>query len=377
MLKGAKTLAIQEITVEVSKSQIAPSKDRFQLSHLSAYALRGDFIALLGESGVGKTTLLRAIAGLTPVISGQISRLGVNAPTDFQDLAPEHRHIGYTAQESLLFPHLNVSDNLAQGLATIPPKRRQNAIIQALSAVELSTFTDRWPSQLSGGQQRRVALARSLARAFCGASDLLLLDEPLNSVEPRLRLRILDRLTHLCRTSKVTIIWATHQIDLAMKFVSRLWAMERPDLLHNGLPLELYDDPPSRSIATLLGELVVISPHHPIIQSSNLDIPSNSAVVEIGLRPSQWSLINTDLSHESPISSRQPSLTARGRIMHLEQARDHLLVDLLSDHATEDLPNSSVIRMKLSKSLELKVNQELQARYLGEPLVFRIDKESL
>ncbi|HDY7868073.1 TPA: ABC transporter ATP-binding protein, partial [Vibrio vulnificus] len=144
------------------------------LESLSLEVEQGQIVCLLGASGCGKTTLLKAIAGLLPLSSGEMSLNCMMIDNGEHWVPPEQRNIGMIFQDYALFPHLTVAENVAFGLRGWSSEARQSKVKEMLELVHLSPFADRYPHQLSGGQQQRVAIARSLAYK----PDLLLLDEP-------------------------------------------------------------------------------------------------------------------------------------------------------------------------------------------------------
>lgn len=151
--------------------------------HLNA----GDIGCLLGSSGCGKTTTLRAIAGFEPIHAGEITLAGEVISRPGWTLAPEKRRIGMVFQDYALFPHLSVAENIAFGIRNHP--RLDQVVAELLELVNLGALGKRYPHELSGGQQQRVALARALAPE----PQLLLLDEPFSNLDGELRRRLRDR----------------------------------------------------------------------------------------------------------------------------------------------------------------------------------------
>ena len=137
--------------------------DKAVITGLSLTLEQDDIVALLGPSGCGKTTLLRAIAGLQPITAGEIKLGEVVMTTPSQSLASEKRNIGMIFQDYALFPHLNVTDNVAFGLQKLTKSQRFDVVEEMLRLVKLQGYGDRFPHELSGGQQQRVAIARALA----------------------------------------------------------------------------------------------------------------------------------------------------------------------------------------------------------------------
>jgi ABC-type Fe3+/spermidine/putrescine transport system ATPase subunit len=172
----------------------------------------GDAVVVLGPSGCGKTTLLRLIAGLEVPDSGEIFLNGTNVAGFARSTVPPHqRGIGFVFQDLALWPHLTVWKNLefVLGSVKIPRAERPAKIHQALRLVRIEPLSARYPHELSGGEQQRVALARALV----GQPRLLLLDEPLSSLDPELRTTLRAELARLQRDLRVTMVYVTHDTD--------------------------------------------------------------------------------------------------------------------------------------------------------------------
>jgi iron(III) transport system ATP-binding protein len=172
----------------------------------------GDAVVILGPSGCGKTTLLRLIAGLETPDSGEISLNGTKVAGPGRSIVPPHqRGIGFVFQDLALWPHLTVWKSLEFVLGSVKTARAERAerIHQALNLVRIEPLSARYPHELSGGEQQRVALARALV----GQPRLLLLDEPLSSLDPELRTTLRAELTRLQRDLRVTMVYVTHDRD--------------------------------------------------------------------------------------------------------------------------------------------------------------------
>jgi ABC-type Fe3+/spermidine/putrescine transport system ATPase subunit len=172
----------------------------------------GDAVVILGPSGCGKTTLLRLIAGLEVPDSGEISLNGTRVAGLGRSTVPPHRRgIGFVFQDLALWPHLTVWRNLEFVLGSVrtPRAERAERIHQALGLVRIEPLSGRYPHELSGGEQQRVALARALV----GQPRLLLLDEPLSSLDPELRTNLRAELARLQRDLRITMVYVTHDTD--------------------------------------------------------------------------------------------------------------------------------------------------------------------
>lgn len=207
----------------------------------------GELVALLGPSGCGKTTLVQAIAGHIHPTTGQV-RL---RDTDVTEIPPERRDIGLVFQEPTLFPHMSVAENVAYGLgpAGIETDQQDRRVREYLSLVALGGQTDASPKALSGGQKRRVELARALAPE----PDLLVLDEPLSALDRKLRKQLQDEISRIQSETGVTTLFVTHDQQEAMALADRLVVMTDGTVSAVGKPRSLYERPPNRFVATFLG----------------------------------------------------------------------------------------------------------------------------
>lgn len=217
------------------------------LHEISLDVAEGEIICLLGASGCGKTTLLRAIAGLESGYEGTIRYDGQAI-----DAVPVHeRDFGLMFQDFALFPHMNVYDNIAYGLKRRKVSSRDIAkrINEILALVGLAGYDKRDISQLSGGEKQRVALARSLAPN----PRLLMLDEPLGSLDESLRARLMVELRDIIKSVGVTAIYVTHDQHEAYAIADRIAVMNAGRIEQIAAPLELYFHPQTIFVARFLG----------------------------------------------------------------------------------------------------------------------------
>ncbi len=207
----------------------------------------GEILVLLGPSGCGKTTLLRAVAGLEPMVAGSISWDGV----DLAGVPPHERGFGLMFQDHALFPHRDVAGNVGFGLrmAGMPESQQDERVRRVLELVGLEGFGPRSVSTLSGGEAQRVALARSLAPG----PRLLMLDEPLGSLDRALRDRLVDELGVLLRRLGQAAIHVTHDHDEAFTLADRIAVMADGQIARTGTPSEVWADPRSVAVARSVG----------------------------------------------------------------------------------------------------------------------------
>jgi len=217
------------------------------VDHIGLTIDDGELMALVGHSGCGKTTLLRMISGLTRPEQGSISLDG----QDITGQKPEERDVVMVFQENLLFPHLTVAENISFGLKMrrVPNRQRQAKTRQLLDLMQLPDLTKRYPAELSGGQQQRVSLARALALE----PKVLLLDEPLSNLDPKLRDDLRELILRLHQELKMTTILVTHDRDEAMMMADRIAVMYYGKILQTDQPAQIYLRPATREVASLFG----------------------------------------------------------------------------------------------------------------------------
>jgi ABC-type Fe3+/spermidine/putrescine transport system ATPase subunit len=216
---------------------------------LSFGVAQGEILALLGPSGSGKTTVLRLLAGFETSDAG---RIGIGGE-DVTATPPARRRCGMVFQHYALFPHLDVGENVAFGLAG-QGKANAGRIVDALKLVGLEGFERRRVQELSGGQQQRVALARALAPE----PRVLLLDEPLSNLDPALRERTRRELRALIKRVGITSIFVTHEQEEAFDLGDRVAVLESGRLEQLGTAEELYERPASLFVATFVGRANVL-----------------------------------------------------------------------------------------------------------------------
>lgn len=219
------------------------------LEQLSLQVADNEIVCLLGASGCGKTTLLKAIAGLLPLAEGRI-RLGDNLLDEpGLSVPPEARNIGMIFQDYALFPHLTVAENVGFGLANQRRTARQQQVDEALALVNLQGLGDRYPHQLSGGQQQRVAIARALV---C-KPRLMLLDEPFSNIDTQVRMKLILEIRALLKQQGIGAIFVSHSKEEAFAFADRLALFRAGHIEQVGQPEQLYRRPQNRFVAEFLG----------------------------------------------------------------------------------------------------------------------------
>ncbi len=245
------------------------------LHEINLEVREGEFLTLLGPSGCGKTTLLRLISGFEEPTQGQIFIDG----KDVCGLPPHQRHVHTVFQSYALFPHMTVFENIAFGLRCqkVSESEIQQRVADVLAMVKLEKYAQRKPSQLSGGQQQRIAIAR----AAVNRPRVLLLDEPLSSLDYRLRKTMQIELKQLQRKLGITFVFVTHDQEEALSMSDRVVVMQEGYIEQIGTPREVYENPKTLKVAQFIGEVN-------IFDGKVLSLGENHhAVVEVMGKPRQ------------------------------------------------------------------------------------------
>ncbi|WP_373818871.1 ABC transporter ATP-binding protein [Glaesserella sp.] len=232
-----KLLDIQNLSTQFGQNIV--------LKSLNLDVAENEIVCLLGASGCGKTTLLKAIAGLQPISQGSIRLAGKN----LNDKPVEQRKIGLIFQDYALFPHLTVAENIQYGLNKLAKSEQQAVTEKMLTIVKLQGFEQRFPHELSGGQQQRIAIARALANK----PELLLLDEPFSNIDSQTRYAMIQEIKQILKTQKVPAIFVTHSKEEAFAFADKIAVMDQGKIVQFGTPTELYHSPVNAFVADFLG----------------------------------------------------------------------------------------------------------------------------
>lgn len=263
-------LKVENLSMAYANEESVLNKVSFQLEP-------GEIVAAVGQSGSGKTSLLRAIAGFEKIDEGTVSVNGIPVNGPGICLLPEKRLIGFVFQDLALFPHLTVEQNIAFG---IRDKQRSTRITSELiQLVNLDGLGKRFPWQLSGGQQQRVAIARALATK----PAVLLMDEPFSSLDQNLRFQVRAEVLDILVKSGTSAVIVTHDIDDAFAMANRMLVLDHGNLIQFDTPRNTYLYPVNQGVALLGGKanildgsllgldkpgMVVIRPEH-ICPSNN------------------------------------------------------------------------------------------------------------
>ena len=233
-------LKITDLRVELQKAEI--------LKGVNLEIHTGEFVSLLGASGCGKTTLLKSIAGLLEVATGDIAMDG----SSIVNLSPDKRGTVVVFQDLRLFPHMTVEQNIAfsMELKKVPKSEQKKKVAELLEAVQLPGFEKRKIREMSGGQKQRVALARALA----ADPKVLLLDEPFSSLDENLRYEMARLVKRLHQKMGLTVVMVTHDKAEAMKVSDRIALMKDGEVLQYDKPETMFHHPVSKPVADYMGQ---------------------------------------------------------------------------------------------------------------------------
>ncbi len=210
---------------------------------------RGEFVSFLGPSGCGKTTTLRMVAGFEKPSRGEILING----KDITHIPANKRNIGMVFQSYALFPNLTVANNIGFGLKVKGEKSDliKQRVGEMLDIIRMQEFAGRYPHQLSGGQQQRVALARAIAIR----PQVLLMDEPLSALDAKIRISLRQEIRAIQRQLGITTIYVTHDQEEALSISDRIVVMSKGNMEQVGTPLDIYNAPKTRFVASFVGTL--------------------------------------------------------------------------------------------------------------------------
>ncbi len=223
------------------------------LKNIDLEVEKGSLVTLLGPSGCGKSTLLRCLAGLETVTSGKVYLDG----KDITNVNPKDRDIGMVFQQYSLFPNMDVAQNVAFGLKLkkVPKEEITKRVEEMVDIVGLSDHLHHYPSQMSGGQQQRAALARAMVTH----PKVLLLDEPLSAIDALLRHSLQVEIRRIQKEMDITAIFVTHDQDEAMVMSDVIHLMYKGEIEQSAAPTQMYTQPLSKFAATFIGHYNIMS----------------------------------------------------------------------------------------------------------------------
>ncbi len=274
--------------------------DFVALHELDLDIQEGEFLTLLGPSGCGKTTTLRLVAGFIEPTNGSI----LLGDQDVTQVAPQHREIGMVFQDYALFPHMTIADNIGFGLKErrYPKNDINERVRELLDLIRLPEVHDRYPAEVSGGQQQRIAVARAVAYP----PKVLLMDEPLGALDLKLRETMQIELRRIQQELAITTIYVTHDQIEAMNMSDRIVVMNAGRIEQMGSAEDIYNFPKTRFVADFVGQINLFdavikkeTPEYLLVGIANKEIraPLPSVKMEggisVGVRPEHINLVDT------------------------------------------------------------------------------------
>jgi len=231
----------------ITLENVSHEWDDFSLKNVSFSVNKGEHFIILGPTAAGKTLILETIAGFYVPRKGKILLNG----KDITYILPEKRKIGFVYQDYSLFPHMTVKENVAFGLKMqkLPRREIETKVQTIMDSMGISHIQHRFPSTLSGGEQQRVALARSLVID----PEILLLDEPFSALDPRTREPLIDELKRIHEVQHTTMIHVTHDQDEALALADRIGVIIDGELVQVDTPHAVFNEPVSEEVATFVG----------------------------------------------------------------------------------------------------------------------------
>ncbi len=296
------------------------------LHELNLEIQEGEFLSLLGPSGCGKTTTLRLIAGFIQPTQGSI----ILGDQDVTQVAPQHREIGMVFQDYALFPHMTIADNIGFGLRErgYPKEQIRARVGDLLDLIRLAEVGERYPAEVSGGQQQRIAVARAVAYP----PKVLLMDEPLGALDLKLRETMQVELRRIQQELKITTVYVTHDQTEAMNMSDRIVVMNTGRIEQIGSAEGIYDDPRTRFVADFVGQINLLDAEVTgadgdflIAETlgSQVRVPKGegecSGKVSIAVRPEHLQLVDTSSSDNAlnVISGKLSGRTFAGNLTRL------------------------------------------------------------
>ena len=320
----------------------------FEIKNVNLQISKGEFLVILGPSAAGKSVILESIAGLVPIRSGKI----VINEKDVTCLKPEKRNISICYQDYNLFPHMKVRDNIRYGLKFKKDKHNEkyNKNFKTLiKLLELDGILDRLPLNLSGGEQQRVSLARGLI----GNPDVLLLDEPLSSLDPNIKETIQEELKNIHQTMHTTIIMVTHDFTEANYLADKVTLVHDGQIIQQGTIEDIFQRPKSIFAAQFTGVKNIFW----VSKDKELKSFGLRQPIYIGIRPEniyiRHQLLNTYYQYQGKINS----LKNNGIYMEIK----------LSTASTK---RNYISYLTLNRFFELKLKKEM-------PINFGFNKKDL
>ncbi len=306
----------------------APAGPRTVIEGFSLDLAPGDIGCLLGASGCGKTTALRAVAGFEPLCAGRILIAGNEVSSPRATVQPERRRVGMMFQDYALFPHLTAAQNIGFGLHAQPRIQRTARVTELLTLIGLPDAGPAYPHELSGGQQQRIALARALAPA----PAVLLLDEPFSNLDAAIRARLAAETRDLLVATGTTVLMVTHDQSEAFAIADRVGLMADGQLVQWDRPEALFARPVDRRVADFVGR-------GDWVRGASLGL---DAGLDVRLRPGQLCI-----DPAGPIIAEWLSMAFRGP--------DYVARIQLSGGETHEMPLDAPLAAVAGQNLRLRL----------------------
>jgi len=233
----------------ISNLSVAFEEKKNVLSNIDLEINDTEIGCLLGPSGCGKTTLLRAIAGFETINSGSILKDGVCISNNLENMPIASRSMGMVFQDYALFPNMDVSSNIAFGLKDLSKEEKSDRVDYLLDLVDLNQCKNKYPHELSGGEQQRVALARALAPS----PDILLMDEPFSNIDAEIKEDLVSDVRDLLKQLKMTSIIVTHDQYEAFNIADKIAIINDGQIQQVGNPYDIYHKPNNKFVADFIG----------------------------------------------------------------------------------------------------------------------------
>jgi len=327
------------------------------IKNLSFCVEKGSIGCLLGQSGCGKTTALRTIAGFEKIVDGEILLNGKTVSSKGWSLPPEKREIGMVFQDYALFPHLTIFKNIAIGLGHLTKTEKIKIISKVLETVHLEEYKDKYPHEISGGQQQRVALARALARM----PKLILMDEPFSNLDINLREKISMEVRGILKEYGITALLVTHNQNEAFAIADEIFVMKNGELQQWDSAFNIYHKPANKFVAEFIGEGVLlngiitenkeVSTALGLIKGEFSDTFERGAAVDILVRPED--IIHSD---ESNMKAKMLSKAFRGEsiLYTLQLENGEKILCLASSHHEHPIGTMIGIRLEVDNIVLFK-----------------------
>lgn len=330
-------------------------KDKYIIKNCSLSVYEGEFLTILGPSGCGKTTVLRMISGLEMVSGGKIYLDG----EDVTEIEAAKRPVNTIFQNFALFPHMTIEDNIGYGLKMkkVSKEEIKNRVKEMLELVQLSGYEKRKPSQLSGGEQQRVAIARGLINK----PKVLLLDEPLSSLDLKLKKQMQIELKRLQKKLGITFIYVTHAQDEALTMSDRIIIFKDGKIEQEGTPQQIYHRPNSLFVADFIGDSNIFK---------GVVVKKTELYVTIRLKNNDFVKIkSSDFELEDKVS-----VVVRPEDIHIKKKNTG---NLLEAKVKDVIYNGTFTRVLASyERREIKINTEVDEIYhKGDIIYLDLDED--